>query len=66
MLLGLGFCPFSVRDRRFIECASVLFGQAMGLPDGDAARSLLGDFGEALSDMSDDEDEMTQEEVGDL
>jgi hypothetical protein len=38
-------------------------GQAMLLPDPDAGRCMLGDFGEALSDISEDEDEMTQEEV---
>jgi alkylation response protein AidB-like acyl-CoA dehydrogenase len=38
-------------------------GQAMLLPDADAGRSLLGDFGDAMSDVSEDEDEMTQEEV---
>lgn len=63
VLLGMGVLLFGVRSRCFTVCASVLFGQAVGLPDGDAPRSLLGDFGEALNDMSDDEDEMTQEEV---
>jgi hypothetical protein len=38
-------------------------GQAMLLPDPDAGRCMLGDFAEALSDISEDEHEMTQEEV---
>jgi hypothetical protein len=38
-------------------------GQAMLLPDPNAGRSMLGDFGDALSDITEDEDEMTQEEV---
>lgn len=48
--------------REFCKCSpeygNAFCGQAVGLADGDATRILSEDFGETLSDMSGDEDEL--------